>query len=70
MWSPSGSAQCRLGRDEARVIDCLVLFLQGCPGLLGFTAEIPQEQGLTVHPGCRDGAGGVQALAGGSGLVV
>lgn len=30
------------------MIDCLVLFLQGCPGQLGFTVEIPQEQGLAV----------------------
>lgn len=74
MWSPSGSAQCNpgqpadWGRSEARVIDCLVLFLQGCPGPFEFTSEVPREQGGdgSVHPDCRDGAGGVQAPAGGS----
>lgn len=32
------------GGSEARVIDCLVLFLQGCPRPFGFTAEVPREQ--------------------------
>lgn len=74
MWSPSGSAQCNpaqpadWGGSEARVIDCLVLFLQGCPRPFGFTSEVPREQGgdSSVHPGCRDGVGGVQAPAGGT----
>lgn len=32
------------GGSEARVIDCLVFFLQGCPRPFGFTAEVSREQ--------------------------